>query len=161
MLCPLFTGASNRICSWPLALSLCIQGGFCVLGNLGRKGKRCRVSLIAALGYCVRMLSWSQLAGLCSSFRRWRWGCPAGSHKEFLFANELNEKINQSGEPCQFSWVIQVLRGAWLPRLDSVEWAVNKPSKKLSGQVIHTSNGSRFIFYQCKPDIRCFWTALV
>lgn len=27
---PFYTGASNRICSWPLALAECIQGGFCV-----------------------------------------------------------------------------------------------------------------------------------
>lgn len=36
---PFFTAASNRICSWPLALAECIQGGFCVLGNLSRVEK--------------------------------------------------------------------------------------------------------------------------
>lgn len=35
---PFFTGASNRICSWPLALAECIQGGFCVSRKEKRRG---------------------------------------------------------------------------------------------------------------------------
>lgn len=36
---PFFTEASNRICSWPLALAECIQGGILYFGKSWQKGE--------------------------------------------------------------------------------------------------------------------------